>query len=167
MLLDFTNKLPFISSDACGSSIVVRIRAVEKNDFAVWHMAGDQRKQGDVTLMYAFTPANSYQEGNDQVIHDFLIRPTGINWAPNEVHSFRVLSAIPAVDHPWKITERWLVLNLGDRAKGIAPQLRLGDLAVFELSGYRPDSAILPDPPFKIPEAPAGQTFWSRLLLDD
>lgn len=130
----------------------------------MWHMEGDHRKDHAI-IMTSFGHRQEWREGNDQRFCDYLVRPP-TQYQTTRLHSFRTLSAIPASDHPWTIVERWLLLELGDPPMGIFPKLRLTDMAVFVLPSYRIDSELLPDTPFKVPQAQEGPTFWSRLLDD-
>lgn len=169
MFLDFTKKVLFLSAEQCYHSVVVRVRAVENNDFSVWYLKGDHReKKGQALILTTLGPAKEYIEGGDQKIWDILIRPPPAPHAgkPNDdVHSYRVVSAIPAIDHPWTTQEHWLTLHFGDPARGIFPKIWVQGVTnvIIDIPDYRVDSTTLPDSPFKLPEPPEVITFWDRI----
>jgi len=169
MLLDFTGRVPFFSAEECPRSVVARTRAVNAtHGFFVWHKEGAPQQGQTFNTLTQYSPDREYPEGNDQTIRDFLLRPhLRSKPKPHEVHSFRVVFAVPATDHPWTIREHWVRISLGNPSQGAWPKLWLDESLILDIPTYDPQDVTLPSPPFKIPKPPEVETIWDRISKDD
>jgi hypothetical protein len=170
VLLDFTAQLPAIDSDSCFTSVVARIRTVEKLDYSVWYYDGNALDQNGLRLfetLVKLQPIQEFKEGRDQNILDFrLVPPPDIlreAHQPNSYHSFRVLSAYRVPDRPWATCNLWLVVFLGNPTLGVAPILQVGALVTLGLPSLDLTSRELPKAPFPLPAPTTHKTRWDRI----